>query len=148
MSIENRRYVRFLLDIPALKHRTDSQSSPTTIKQVSIGGCLTEWDDSVFPGDEFCLEVQLPNKNYLPLMCKVIYKFENQGVGVKFHDIVQFEQELLSDVITEQLENEGLPMLVDPFTLPPRYVESQSRQSDEKRLRQEQMVEEAIASEK
>ena len=146
MSIENRRYVRFLLDIPAIKHRTDSQSSSTVIKQVSIGGCLTEWDDSVFPGDEFRLEVQLPNKNYLPLMCKVIYKFENLGVGVKFFDIEQFEQELLSDIITQQLEYEGLPLLVDPFTLPPRYV--QAREIDDKRARQEEMVEEAIASEK
>lgn len=148
MSIENRKYVRFLLDIPAVKRKTDSQSSPTVIKQVSIGGCLTEWDDSVFPGDEFCLEVQLPNKNHLPLMCKVIYKFENLGVGVKFCDIVQYEQELLSDIITESLEHEGLPLLVDPFTLPPRYVEKQAREADEKRIKQEQMVEEAIASEK
>lgn len=147
MSIENRRYVRFLLDIPAVKHRTDSQSSQTVIKQVSIGGCLTAWDDSVFPGDEFRLEIQLPNKNYLPLMCKVIYKFENLGVGVKFSDIEQFEQELLSDIITEKLEDEGLPLLVDPFMLPPRYAERLNRDADEKRLKQEEMVEEAIASE-
>ena len=117
MSLENRRYVRFLLDIPAVKHRTDSQSSPIVIKQISIGGCLTEWDDAVFPGDEFRLEVQLPNKNYLPLMCKVIYKFENTGIGVKFYEIEQFEQELLSSIISEQLENEGLPLLVDPFRI-------------------------------
>lgn len=147
MSIENRRYVRFLLDIPAVKHRTDSQSSQTVIKQVSIGGCLTAWDDSVFPGDEFRLEIQLPNKNYLPLMCKVIYKFENLGVGVKFSDIEQFEQELLSDIITEKLEDEGLPLLVDPFMLPPRYAERLNRDADEKRLKHEEMVEEAIASE-
>lgn len=147
MSIENRRYVRFLLDIPAVKHRTDNQSSQTVIKQVSIGGCLTAWDDSVFPGDEFRLEIQLPNKNYLPLMCKVIYKFENLGVGVKFSDIEQFEQELLSDIITEKLEDEGLPLLVDPFMLPPRYAERLNRDADEKRLKHEEMVEEAIASE-
>lgn len=147
MSIENRKYVRFLLDIPAVKHRTDSLSSQTVIKQVSIGGCLTAWDDSVFPGDEFRLEIQLPNKNYLPLMCKVIYKFENLGVGVKFSEIEQFEQELLSDIITEKLEDEGLPLLVDPFMLPPRYAERLNRDADEKRLKQEEMVEEAIASE-
>lgn len=148
MSIENRRYVRFLLDIPAVKHRADSQPSPTLIKQVSIGGCLTEWDDSVFPGDEYRLEVQLPNKNYLPLACKVIYKFENLGVGLKFPEIVQFEQELLSDVITEKLEQEGLPLFVDPFMLPSNYAEKQLSTADSKRMKQEEMVEEAIASER
>lgn len=147
MSIEHRRYVRFLLDIPAVKHRADSQSSPTVIKQVSIGGCLTEWDDSVFPGDELRLEVQLPNKNYLPLACKVIYKFENLGVGLKFPDIVQFEQELLSEIITKKLEQEGLPLFVDPFILPSSHTEKRTYGADEKRIKQEEMVEEAIASE-
>lgn len=146
MSTENRRYIRFLLDIPAVKHKNDSQSAETFIKQISIGGCLTEWDDTLFPGDYFRLEVPLPNKNHLPLMCKVVYKVENKGVGVKFYEIEQFEQELLSAVISERLENEGLPLLVDPFTLPPRYAEKHMREIEDQKRKQEELIEEAIAS--
>jgi len=89
----------------------------------------------------------LPNKNRLPLMCKVIYKFEGTGVGVKFYEITNFEQELLAKIISERLENEGLPLLVDPFTQPPKFAERAAREADEKRAREEEMLEEAIASE-
>lgn len=147
MSIENRRFIRFLLDIPAVKHRDDGQSSQTLIRQVSVGGCLTDWDETAFPGDEFRLEMELPNKNYLPLMCKVIYKFEGKAVGAKFYEITQFEQELLAKIISERLENEGLPLLVDPVTLPPKFAERKMREAEEKRRKEEEMVEEAIASE-
>lgn len=146
MSIENRRFIRFLLDIPAVKRKSETQSSETFIKQVSIGGCLIDWDDADFPGDQFRMELQLPNQNLLPLMCKVIYKFENTGVGVKFYEITQFEQELLASVISERLEKEGLPLLVDPFSMPPRFAERQTQEIDEKRKR-EALIEEVVATE-
>lgn len=146
MSIENRRFIRFLLDIPAVKRKSENQSSEIFIKQVSIGGCLIDWDDADFPGDEFRMELELPNKNLLPLLCKVIYKFDNTGVGVKFYEITQFEQELLAGIISERLESEGLPLLVDPFSVPPRFAERQAQEIDEKRKR-EAMIEEVVASE-
>lgn len=145
MTIENRRFIRFLLDIPAIKRKTDGQVSETVIKQVSIGGCLTDWDDVSYPGDEFRMEIQLPNKNILPLMCKVIYKFENAGIGVKFHEITQFEQELLANIISEKLENEGLPLLVDPFTMPLKPAKNEVEETDE-RIKREELVEEVIAT--
>lgn len=147
MSIEHRRFVRFLLDIPAVKFKSDGQKSETQIRQVSVGGCLIDWDETIFPGDEFRLEMELPNKNRLPLQCKVIYKFDERGVGARFYDITQFEQELLADVISDRLENEGLPLLVDPFTLPPRFAERKEREAQEKRVREEKAIEEAIAGE-
>lgn len=144
MGIENRRYIRFSLDVPAIKQKTDGEKDNIMIQQISVGGCLMDWDDSIFAGDELRLEFELPNKNFLPLTCKAIYRFENRGIGMKFADISQFEQELLGRVISERLENEGLPLMVDPFTQPPQFVTKESGNSE--RQRQEEIMEEAIAS--
>lgn len=146
MSIEKRRFIRFSLDIPAFSRKYDGESREIMINQISIGGCLTSWDENIFTGDEFRLEFELPNKNRVPLLGKVIYRFEGTGIGVKFSEITQFEQELLAQVISERLESEGLPLLVDPFTQPPRFTERITAESNEKH-RQEELVEQAIATE-
>ena len=88
------------------------------IQQISIGGCLTDFDENIYPGDEFRLLIQLPNKNFLPLTCKAIYRSEDNGIGTKFVDITRFEQELLTSIISHHLKREGLPLQVDPFSHP------------------------------
>src|SRR4051794_38945569 len=112
MSIEKRRFIRFSLDIPAFRFKSNGEVVRTLIHQVSVGGCLADWDGSVFPGDTFRIELELPNKNRLPLLCKALYKFDGQGIGSKFIDISPFEQELLGQVISQSLEDDGLPLLV------------------------------------
>ena len=82
-----------------------------------------DWDDAMLTGDFFRLEIQLPNGNWLPLNCKVLYKFEGNGIGVKFIEITKFEQELIGKIISESLEREGLPMQIDPFSQPPKFVD-------------------------
>jgi hypothetical protein len=118
MSIEQRQHVRFSLDIPAIRYTKYGEASEILLSQISIGGCLTEWDENVYLGDEFRLLIRLPNKNFLPLTCKVLYKFEGNGIGAQFLSITQFEQELLSKVISQSLENLGLPTNVNPFAEP------------------------------
>lgn len=118
MSIEQRRHIRFSLDIPAVRHTKYGEAAEIALNQISIGGCLTEWDENVFVGDEFRLLLQLPNKNFLPLACKVLYKFEGNGIGVKFSAITLFEQELITKIISQTLERQGLPLQVDPFAQP------------------------------
>jgi len=125
MGIEKRRYIRFSLDIPALLHKQNGVTAKTTIQQISIGGCLTDWDSEIETGDDCRLELFLPTRNRLPLSCKVTYIFDGKGLGIKFIDISQFEQELLAQVISESLEKEGLPLLVDPFTQPPMFISQQ-----------------------
>lgn len=88
------------------------------LQQISVGGCLTEWDDHLFTGDEFRMEIALPNGNRLPLVCKVLYRFEDNGVGVKFVDLTKFEQELISKIISHRLDQEGLPVQVSAFSQP------------------------------
>src|SRR5687767_13404972 len=105
MSIEQRRFIRFSLDIPAFYHKNNGEVARTFIRQVSISGCLAEWDENIFTGDQFRLELELPNKNRLPLLCKVLYKFPGKGIGSKFLDVTLFEQELIGQIISQTLED-------------------------------------------
>ena len=121
MSINQRQHIRFSLDIPAIYSKF-GEKQDTRLEQISIGGCFMRWDSEILLGDEFRLEVELPNKNYLPLHARAIYRFEHAGIGVKFLDICEFEQELISKIIAGRLEMEGVPLQIDPFTLPPTFV--------------------------
>ena len=147
MSIEKRRFIRFSLDIPAFRHKRNREVVKTFIRQISIGGCLTEWDENLAVGDEFRIELELPNKNRLPLQCKTLYRFPGRGIGIKFLDVSQFEQELIGQIISQSLEDDGLPLLVDPFTIPPTYV-SQSTSDDDfffRKQRDDEIAEEIMS---
>lgn len=147
MSIEKRRFIRFSLDLQAYRRRENFEMIPTLVSQVSIGGCLTAWDENIFIGENFRIELELPNKNRLPLLCKALYKFPGRGVGAKFINISQYEQELLGKVISRSLEDDGLPLLVDPFTIPPTYI-AQMRDDEDffNRQREDDIAEEIMSS--
>ena len=122
MSINQRQHIRFSLDIPAIIYFKYGDKQETRLEQISIGGCFAGWDENILIGDEFRMEIELPNKNYLPLHCKALYRFEHTGIGVKFVDVCQFEQELITQIIANKLETEGVPLETDPFTPPPTFV--------------------------
>jgi hypothetical protein len=122
MSINQRKHIRFSLDIPAIIYSKFGEKQETRLDQISIGGCFTSWEEDIYPGDEFRLEIELPNKNHLPLFCRAVYRFDHTGIGVKFVDICEFEQELISKIIADKLELEGVPLQTDPFTLPPTFI--------------------------
>lgn len=147
MSIEKRRFIRFSLDLQAFRRSENHELVPTLIRQISIGGCMIGWDENVFIGDQFRLEIELPNKNRIPVTCKALYKFPSNGIGTKFIEISQFEQELLGQVISHSLESNGLPLLVDPFTIPPTYI-AQATDDEElfKKQREESIAEEVMSS--
>ncbi len=122
MSINQRQHIRFSLDIPAIIYTKQGERQETRLEQISIGGCLTNWEENIYVGDEFRMEIELPNKNYLPLACKALYRFDNTGIGVRFIDICEFEQELITKIIAHKLEAEGVPLQIDPFKPPPSLV--------------------------
>lgn len=122
MSINQRKHIRFSLDIPATIYTKFGEKQETRLDQISIGGCFTGWEENIYVGDEFRMEIELPNKNYLPLKCRAMYRFDHTGLGVKFVDISEFEQELISQIIAHKLETEGVPLQIDPFTLPPTFT--------------------------
>lgn len=146
-SVPQRRYLRFSLDLPAFYVDEKGRRSETTIHQISLGGCLVDWSDEIFVGDEFRLEIPLPKGNFLPLVARALYKFPGKGIGAKFLDITEFEQKLIAKIIAEKLEKEGLPT-VDPFAPPPLYIrESSEKESDDPRLKEEKKVEQILSSE-
>ena len=122
MSINQRQHIRFSLDIPAIICSKFGEKQETTLQQISIGGCFTGWEENIYIGDEFRMEIELPNRNYLPLNCRALYRFDHTGIGVKFIDICEFEQELISKIIANRLEIEGVPLQIDPFVVPPTFV--------------------------
>lgn len=145
MGIEHRRHIRFSLDIPAIRYTKYGEAVETMISQISIGGCLAEWDENVYVGDEFRLLIQLPNKNFLPLLCKAMYKFADNGIGTKFLDITQFEQELLAKIISNTLEKQGLPLQVDPFAQPKRPSVKEEPQITDSRRQKDNILEEILS---
>lgn len=147
MSIEQRRHIRFSLDIPAIRYTRHGEKMETSLNQVSIGGCLIESDEQIYVGDEIRLEIELPNKNWLPLYCKVLYTMEDVGIGAKFINITKFEQELVADIISHALENSGLPLQVDPFENPPKFRNARSPRLSDKRREREELIEKIMSSE-
>jgi hypothetical protein len=150
MSISQRQHIRFSLDIPAIRYTKFGEKQETLLHQISIGGCLLEWDDNVLTGDVFRLEIQLPNKNWLPLQCKVLYKFENNGMGAKFLDISRFEQELVGKIISHILTEEGLPAQVDPFAQPPKFKDGVKKiepSLTDRRKQRDEILERIMSSE-
>ncbi|MCU1289598.1 MAG: PilZ domain protein [Acidobacteria bacterium] len=146
MSDYQRQHIRFSLDIPAIRFTRFGEKQETLLHQISVGGCLAEWDENVFTGDEFRLEIQMQNKNWLPLKCKAVYRFENNGIGIKFLDITRFEQELLARIISDTLASEGLPMQIDPFAQPNRFAESAVPRLTDHRREQEELLERIMSS--
>ncbi len=145
MGIEQRRHIRFSLDIPAIRYTRYGEAMETLISQISIGGCLAEWEDSVYVGDEFRLLIQLPNKNFLPLTCKVMYKFSDNGIGIKFLDVTQFEQELLAKIISKTLENQGLLLQVNPFAQPKKPAKIETPKITDSRQKRDEILEDILS---
>ncbi len=145
MTIEKRRHIRFSLDIPAIRYTRYGEAIPTVLHQISLGGCLAEWDENVYVGEEFRILIELPNKNFLPLKCKALYRFADNGIGTKFLDITQFEQELLSRIISNNLEKQGLPLQVDPFAQPKDFNKNKIPTLTDNRQRREEILEDILS---
>ncbi|CAN5426266.1 hypothetical protein BH10ACI1_BH10ACI1_32850 [soil metagenome] len=144
MSIEKRQFIRFSLDIPAIRFTRYGEAVETVLHQISIGGGLVEWDESILVGDEFRVLIQLPNGNFLPLMCRALYRFTNNGIGTRFIEITQFQQELISQVISQSLTDQGLPLQIDVFGLPPTYMALKKPQISDNRQQADDILEDIL----
>ncbi|MEP6901913.1 MAG: PilZ domain-containing protein [Actinomycetota bacterium] len=150
MSISQRQHIRFSLDLPAIRFTKFGDKQEVLLHQISIGGCLLEWEETILTGEVFRLEILLPNGNFLPLTCKVLYKFEDNGIGAKFVDITKFEQELLSRIISHSLSQSGLPMQIDPFSPPPKFADGPRKKDPsitDNRKQQDEILEKIMSSE-
>ncbi len=148
MSINQRKHIRFSLDIPATLISKFGERHETTLQQISIGGCFTEWEENIYTGDEFRLEIPLANGNKLPLRSKALYKFENTGVGVQFVEITQFEQDLIAKLIEKRLEDLGLTLDFDAFKRPSQFIEDdESPKITDLRESKDKMLEKIMSGE-
>lgn len=148
MSIEKRRHIRFSLDIPAKRYTKYGEAVEIMLHQISVGGCLAEWDERILVGEEFRLLIPLPNQNMLPLTCKTLYRFTDNGIGVKFLDITQFEQELISKIISQSLESQGLPMQIDPFGVPHTFKKQSEPKVTDRRLEKDEILDDILSIER
>lgn len=130
MSISQRRHIRLTLDIPAFRFTKTGEKIAIIMYQISIGGCLIEWDEGIEQDEEFRMEIQLPDKNWVPVTCKALYIVKEDGIGVQFQDITQFEQELIVQVMSENLAEEGIPLKVDPFSQPKTFISEETNTSE------------------
>lgn len=147
MSINRRKHIRFSLDIPATIQLKHGERQETVLQQISIGGCFTGWEENIYVGDEFRIEIELPNKNFLPLECKALYRFDHTGIGVRFSDISRFEQQLITTIISHKLEEQGVPLQIDPFTVPPTYVDDDASPSvTDIRQKRDELLQKIMAS--
>ncbi len=121
MSINKRKHIRLTLNIPAFRVRETGEKIGMMIYQISIGGCFLESYENIRKDEEFRLEIQLPNKNWLPLQCQVLHIKKSDGIGVRFQEITKFEQELIARIMTKSLADDGIPLKVDPFSAPKIY---------------------------
>ena len=125
MSIAQRQFIRFSLEVPGRLFGPAGDQREVETQQISVGGCLVDRGDGFYPGDEFRLELELPNGNRVPLTCRVVYCFENSCVGGKFVDISKFEQDLVAKTIAYRLELDGLPLPIDAFEQPPTFADEE-----------------------
>ncbi len=130
MSIEERRYERYSIILPAFRFAANGERKDVLLKQISILGCFLEWDESLAIGDTFRLELILPNNNYLPVMCQTIYRLPDMGLGVKFLNISHFEQTLVAQMIVHEHEKNKLSFK-NPFNFPDTEIEEEMSKSQE-----------------
>lgn len=117
MPEERRKYERFSFILEAQREDEKGASAKVRVLEISVTGCFVEWFDDARLGDGFRLKIPLANGNFLPVFCKIIYRFTNIGVGVQFPDLTEFEQDLIAETIRFQMRKQ-FNATVEPFALP------------------------------
>ena len=146
MSAAQRQHTRFSVDLVAKLIRSPGNSRPIKIQQISLGGCFTTGMEDIYAGDEFRLEIPLPNGNRLPLTCKAVYRFEGSGIGARFLGITQFEQELIAKIIAHRLEADGVPVPFDSLGRPATYESSFSSAMTDPKPEREEILDSILTS--
>lgn len=116
MREERRKYERFPLTLTAQRETSAGAVSKIHVLEISVSGCFVEWFEDARLGDAFRLKIPLLNGNFLPVSCKVIYRFTNIGVGIQFADLSDFERQLIAEVICFQMRRQGRGS-VDPLAI-------------------------------
>jgi hypothetical protein len=122
MRVERRKYSRFSFVQLAERETVFHAFVKIRVWETSVGGCFVEWFEDARLGDEFRLKMRLPNGNFVPLVCKIIYRFTGIGVGVKFLELTKFEQDLVAEIIKFEMRRQ-FKTEVEPFAPPEKFYE-------------------------
>lgn len=86
--IEQRRYVRTVVDVPLMftdTSPTSSSAKPARAKDISLGGMFIKTDRPPPPGSTVAIAVTLPDQKDLLLIPGVVrWVSEEEGMGVQF----------------------------------------------------------------
>jgi hypothetical protein len=108
MLLERRSHQRYALTLTAEKTDENGLVTQIQILELSVGGCFLQWFSGAELGDNFRLKIPLESGNVLPVYCKVIYRFPNNGIGIKFVGLTRFEQDLIAELIFSHVRQEKL----------------------------------------
>ena len=69
------------------------------ISDISLGGCYVETIAYFNAGDVIDVEIKMPNGTWLSLKGKISYTHPSMGFGMRFHDLSQYELDVLSGLM-------------------------------------------------
>jgi hypothetical protein len=116
MMTNQRKYNRFPLILQARRLDENGESQAFLIREIGLGGCLTDWVEYSYVGERTRIELLLQNGNWFPINVKVLYR-----IPEKFIDMTLFEKEVISKLITEVAKAQNIH-IENPFDTPNEFV--------------------------
>lgn len=123
MSSDQRRFIRFPLILQARRHVENGETTPFVIREIGLGGCLTDWIEMSYVGEKGRIEILLQNGNWFPVTAKILYRIPGKHVGMKFLDMTLFEQEVIANLIVAVAEKQKM-QIENPFAIPEKHLQT------------------------
>ena len=79
------------LNIPAFRVNEEGVKRETIVQQINVDDFLIELEEKIEHDQEFRIEIEMPNKNFLPLTCRVVERTEKEGNNYEMIDLSEFE---------------------------------------------------------
>ncbi len=88
------------LNIPAFRTTVEGERRETIVQQINIDDFLIELEEKIEPDEEFRIEIEMPNKNLLPLTCRTVERTEKEGNNYEMIDLTEFEIDLIGEILS------------------------------------------------
>jgi len=88
------------LNIPAFRTTEEGERRETIVQQINIDDFLIELEEKIEPNEEFRIEIEMPNKNWLPLTCRTVERPEKEGNNYEMIDLTEFEIDLIGEILS------------------------------------------------
>lgn len=98
------------LNIPAFRINEEGEKRETIVQQINIDDFLIELEEKIEADEEFRIEVEMPNKNWLPLTCRVAERPEKEGNNYEMIDLTEFEIDLIGEILSYEGDLLDIPV--------------------------------------